>query len=214
LPRKIDAKCSKVGASPEPLFKGQLAELSDQALLEGIRNASEPHFTELYQRYFDRIYNFVHSRIRNHADAEEISQETFVTVFRSIGSYRGQASLLSWIYGVARNLTNNSIRRVQSQNQKLHSVDPEDLMPRPTIGRCAPDEQLFLRRYTRSIREQFESLGDWQKRVFEMRHLENLSISEIAERTDRSSDAIRSSLYRTKRMMLETANLAGEPAAG
>jgi len=205
--------CSRVGASPPPLHRGHLAELSDQALLEGIQNASETHFTELYERYFDRIYNFVHARIRNHADAEEITQETFVTVFRSIDSYRGQASLLSWIFGVARNITNNTIRRAQNQSQKLHSVDPEDLCPKPTIGRCAPDEQLYLQRYARALREQFESLGDWQRRVFEMRHLENLSIPEIAERTERSSDAIRSSLYRIKRMMLETADLAGGQAA-
>jgi len=188
---------------------GSLCELSDQELLEGIRKASERHFNELYNRYFKRIYAFVHGRLRNHADAEEITQETFVSVFRSIENYRGQASLLSWIFGIAKNLSNNSIRRAQNQRQKFDSVEPEHFVPNPSLGACAPDDELHMQRYVQTIREQLESLAEWQRGVFEMRHFENLSIPEIARRTDRSNDAIRSSLYRIKRMMIESAELDG-----
>ncbi|MBW2231692.1 MAG: RNA polymerase sigma factor [Deltaproteobacteria bacterium] len=191
----------------EPM--GSLCELSDQELLEGIRKASERHFNELYNRYFKRIYAFVHGRLRNHADAEEITQETFVSVFRSIENYRGQASLLSWIFGIAKNLSNNSIRRAQNQRQKFDSVEPEHFVPNPSLGACAPDDELHMQRYVQTIREQLESLAEWQRGVFEMRHFENLSIPEIARRTDRSNDAIRSSLYRIKRMMIESAELDG-----
>ena len=48
-------------------------------------------------------------------------------------------------------------------------------------------------------------MAAWRRRVFEMRHLQNLSIPEIAKRTQRSNDAVRSSLYRVKRMMLAAA---------
>ena len=64
-----------------------------------------------------------------------------------------------------------------------------------------------MRLYAEAIEHRMEELATWQRRIFEMRHLENLSIPEIARRTDRSNDAIRSSLYRIKRMMLETAKL-------
>lgn len=180
-----------------------LRELSDQALLEGVQAASRPHFDALYERYFGRIYAFVHGRVRNHADAEEIAQETFVSVFRSIESYRGQASLLSWIFGIAKNLANNAIRRARNQREKLELVDPEHFAPRTSFGSGTPDEELDFRRYTDVIREQMGELADWQRRIFEMRHLQNLSIPEIARRTHRSNDAVRSSLYRIKRMMIE-----------
>lgn len=193
-------------ASPE-----DIRALSDQMLLEGIRAASEPHFDALYDRYFSRIYAFVHARVRNHADAEEIAQETFVSVFKSIDNYRGQASLLSWIFGIAKNLANNAIRRARSQREKLDVVDPEHFAPRPSFGSGAPDEELDFQRYTEIIREQMGALADWQRRIFEMRHLQNLSIPEIARRTHRSNDAVRSSLYRIKRMMLEAADLGGGP---
>lgn len=198
-----DASCS--GSSGNCASGSSLAELNDDQLLEGIRDASERHFNELYERYFPRIYGFVHKRIRNHADTEEIVQETFVTVFRSIDNYRGQSSLLSWIFGIAKNMTNNTIRRSQNQQAKLGSVEPEALAPQPSLVSGGPEEQYGMRCYAETIRTELGSLASWQTEIFEMRHLENLSIREIAERVDRSSDAIRSSLYRVKRLMIESA---------
>lgn len=200
---------AKATGAKEIAPKRSLSEQSDQELLEGIRRASEPHFNELYERYFKRIYSFVHGRVRNHADAEEIAQDTFVSVFRSIENYRGQASLLSWIFGIAKNLANNSIRRSQNQRQKLESVEPDYFIPKPSLGTGSPDEELLMRRYVQIVREQLDSLAEWQRGIFEMRHFENLSIPEIAIRTDRSNDAIRSSLYRIKKMMIDTAELDG-----
>ena len=183
-----------------------LPELSDQQLLDGLRSASELHFSELYNRYFQRIYNFVYNRIRNHADAEEVVQETFTAVFRSFDSYRGQSTLLSWIYGIAKNTVHNAMRRNRNQQQRLESISPEFLRPALSIVSGTPEEQLNLRRYADSVRRRLDSTAEWQSEVFAMRHLENLSISEISKRTDRSSDAIRSSLYRMKRLLVETAS--------
>ena len=182
-----------------------LSAMSDQDLLEGIRAESEPHFAELYTRYFQRIYNFVYARMRNHAEAEEVVQETFLAVFRSFGNYSGQSSLLSWIYGIAKNTTNNHLRRAKSQTERIDLADDEDLIPRASIGEGMPDEQLDLHRFRELLDERLESLSDWQTEIFEMRHFENLSIPEISRRASRSSDAVRSSLYRVKRMFFDAA---------
>jgi RNA polymerase sigma-70 factor (ECF subfamily) len=178
---------------------------SDQELLDGIRAGSDLHFSELYDRYFQRIYNFVFARTRNHAETEEIVQETFLAVFRSFQNYRGQSSLLSWVYGIAKNTTNNSLRRTKSQQERVEIAFEEDLVPRPSIEEGMPDEQLDLRRFREVLSERLGSLAAWQAEIFEMRHFENLSIPEISARTSRSSDAVRSSLYRVKRMFIEAA---------
>ena len=132
---------------PEIGASGSLSERSDQDLLEGIRAASEPHFAELYKRYFQRIYNFVYMRMRNHAETEEVVQETFLAVFRSFQNYRGQSSLLSWIYGIAKNTANNAIRRARSQSERIDLADEEDLLPRSSIGLASPAEQLDMQRF-------------------------------------------------------------------
>jgi RNA polymerase sigma-70 factor (ECF subfamily) len=185
--------------------------MSDQDLLEGIRVQSEAHFAELYSRYFQRIYNFVYARMRNHAETEEVVQETFLAVFRSFGNYRGQSSLLSWIYGIAKNTTNNSLRRAKSQSERIDLAGEADLAPRPSIDLGMPDEQLDLHRFREQLTERLDTLATWQAEIFEMRHFENLSIPEISKRTSRSSDAVRSSLYRVKRMFFDAAMATGTP---
>ena len=185
------------------------ASMSDQELLDGIRRESEVHFAELYNRYFQRIYNFVYTRMRNHAETEEVVQETFLAVFRSFGNYRGQSSLLSWIYGIAKNTTNNSLRRTKSQTERIEMAGEEELFPRSAIDVGMPDEQLDLHRFREQLSERLDTLSAWQAEIFEMRHFENLSIPEISKRTARSSDAVRSSLYRVKRMFFDTAVATG-----
>jgi len=138
-----------------------------------------------------------------------VVQETFLAVFRSFDRYRGQSSLLSWIYGIAKNTANNSIRRAKSQNERIDLADEEDLMPRSSIGIGTPGEQLDLHRFQDQLTLRLDGLADWQAEIFEMRHFENLSIPEISKRTTRSSDAVRSSLYRVKRMFFEAAQASG-----
>lgn len=202
------------GRSDHPEIGGaRVATLTDQELLEGLRAGSERHFGELYGRYFQRIYNFVYARIRNHVECEEIVQETFIAVFRSFENYRGQSSLLSWIYGIAKNTTNNALRRARTQNERIDLVEESELVPNVAVGVHSPDALLDLHRFGDELSMRLEQVADWQAEIFVMRHLENLSIPEISKRTRRSSDAVRSSLYRVKRIFFEAA-LPGSAPSG
>ncbi len=176
---------------------------TDAELLEGIRRSSQEDFTVLYERYFQRVYSFAYTRLRNHADAEEVAQETFTAVFRSIDAYRGQSALLSWIYGIAKNTVNNHLRRARAHEVRLERAQPELARSAWSLDACTPEERLSLRRCADLIGEQLASIADWQAEVFVLRHVENLPISEIARRTSRSNDAVRSSLYRVKRLVVE-----------
>jgi RNA polymerase sigma-70 factor (ECF subfamily) len=200
------------GPGPGPGAMGAMGAMSDEELLKGIQSQSEAHFAELYNRYFQRIYSFVYTRMRNHAETEEVVQETFLAVFRSFQRYRGQSSLLSWVYGIAKNTANNSIRRARSQTERIELADEEDLAPRHSLGIGTPGEELDLHRFQDQLTLRLEGLSDWQAEIFEMRHFENLSIPEISRRTTRSSDAVRSSLYRVKRMFFEAAEASGASA--
>lgn len=175
---------------------------TDLELIESIRAGDEAAFTVLYERYFQRIHNFGYARLRNRADAEEVVQETFTAVFRSIDSYRGQSTLLSWIYGIAKNTINNQLRRSQAHARRIERAETELVRSAQTFDAYTPEERLGYQRCTDAISESLESVSDWQAEVFALRHFENLPIQEIAERMSRSNDAIRSSLYRVKRLVV------------
>ncbi len=190
-------------AATAPPAACSVSASSDRELVLGLRRASEAHFTRLYDHYFQRIYNFSYVRLRNHADAEEVVQETFTAVYRSIDAFRGRSSLSSWIYGIAKNMVNNHIRKARVQESRLEKAEDHVLHPTDSLAVSNPEEHLRLQRYLAEVRVRLESISEWQTEVFELRHLENLSIREIAQRTSRSNDAIRSSLYRVKRLLME-----------
>ena len=74
---------------------------------------------------------------------------------------------------------------------------------RTRAGSCTPEERLSFRRCADAIEAALTSVTSWQAEVFVMRHFENLPIQEIADRMRRSNDAVRSSLYRMKRLVVE-----------
>jgi RNA polymerase sigma-70 factor (ECF subfamily) len=141
--------------------------------------------------------------MRNHADTEEVVQETFTAVFRSIDAFRGKSSVLSWIYGIARNNVNNSIRRSVAREQRVDRAETELVRNLESSSGDTPEESLALQRCRDSLRDQFSVLSDWHAEIFVLRHIENLPIGEIAAKTSRSNDAVRSGLCRVKRRLVE-----------
>lgn len=164
----------------------------------------------LYERYYERIYNFSFLRLRNHADTEEVVQETFTAVFRSIGGFHGRSSILSWVYGIAKNTVNNHIRRNVARQQRVDRAERELVRNHTWSSASCPEDQLTLQRCAESVRDQLAALSDWQAEIFKLRHVDDLSIGEIAARTSRSNDAVRSSLCRVKRLVVEAVE-SGSP---
>jgi len=188
--------------------KAAESKATDDELVESIRGSDHDAFNRLYHRYFQRIYNFSYARLRNHADTEEAVQETFISVFKSIDAYRGESLLVSWIYGIARNTVNNHLRRTRTQRQRLEEARLDLVRTPVSLASCSPEDQLGLQRCADTIAEQPDSVGGWHAQVFIMRHLHNKPIAEIAKEMSRSSDAVRSSLYRVKRLLVEAVDPA------
>ncbi len=177
---------------------------SDAELVAAIRRGHEGAFNVLYERYFQRVYNFAYARTHNRADAEEAVQDTFTAVFKSVGAYSGRSQPLSWIYGIAKNTVNNQLRRAKAHQRRLERAEFALLRSAHSLDACTPEERLGLRRCSEALEQSLGSVSAWQAEAFALRHLENLPIQEIADRMERSNDAIRSSLYRVKRLVIET----------
>jgi RNA polymerase sigma-70 factor (ECF subfamily) len=195
----------------EPTEQAEATGPTDQELVEAIRDSDQLAFNLLYERYFQRIYNFSFARLRDHSETEEVVQETFTSVYRSAMSYRGDSHLVSWIYGIARNTINNHLRRARTYELRIEQARPELARNYTALSSATPEDNLNLQRCADAIREQLESVSDWQAQIFVLRHMENLPIGEIATRTSRSNDAVRSSLYRVKRLLVESVGRDFDP---
>jgi len=83
------------------------AAVTDRALVARFNNGDEGAFVEIMERYRPRIFSVTCGILRNHSDAEEITQDTFIRAHRALGRFRGDSSLATWLHRIAANLSRN-----------------------------------------------------------------------------------------------------------
>jgi RNA polymerase sigma-70 factor (ECF subfamily) len=121
----------------------------------------------------------------------------FEAVFNCIDRFEGRAELVVWIYGIARNIINNRLRR----RGGVRLLSLSDLPPEAGPIDLGPQPLAEAREVLHRVRQAIEELPPEQRRILELRHGERLAIREIASRLGRSEDAVKSSLYRARRAL-------------
>jgi RNA polymerase sigma-70 factor (ECF subfamily) len=175
---------------------------SDAELVNKILAGSVEHFDLLYEAYFPRVYRFALKRLRDSAEAEDVSQEVFLTVFRVLGSYQGGSSLLVWIFGITRNTVNRRFRRKRPGMVSLDSDSAAEVSSKTAPPDAAVEARRVLRRCEEIIDHELTPL---QRRIFHLKHLRSQSIRAIAAALGKSEDAIKANLYRMRRSIAEGA---------
>jgi RNA polymerase sigma factor (sigma-70 family) len=89
--------------------------LNEQELIDGLRRGDEMAFKELVTVYQDRIYNTCIGIVQNAEDAEDVTQEVFIQVYRSIDNFKGESKLSTWLYRIA---TTRSLDLLRSRKSK------------------------------------------------------------------------------------------------
>ena len=172
----------------------------DEALVDRVRGGDVAAFDALYRRYFARIYRFLDRRLNNRADVEETVQEVFINLFSSLDGFRGEAPFAAWVFGLTRRTLANRFKRKRAATVPL-PADDADLVEEgvPTTDpHLAYEFNERLQRLQRGVDE----LSSDQWELFRLRHLENRSIEEIAQQLAKSEDAVKSHLYRARKVLL------------
>lgn len=175
---------------------------SDQALVEDILRGSREHFELLYESYFPRVYRFALKRLGDPAEAEDVAQEVFFTVYRALESYQGTAPLLIWIFGITRNTVNRRFRRARPRLESLDAPEAREIAGRSTPTDRAVDARRMLELCENVIQQDLTPL---QRRIFHLKHLRRQSIRNIADALGKSEDAIKANLYRMRRAIAQNA---------
>lgn len=165
---------------------------SEQELVE--RAQQDPlAFGALYERYVDRIYNYVYHRVGNHHDAEDLTARTFYRALAHIGQYvdRG-APFSAWLYRIAHNLVANWHRdRVRRQTIAIDDVD----MEKP--GQESLQEQAEAKERAELLLRAVRRLSPERQQLLILKFSEGLSNVEIGQIMGRSEGAIKSLYHRT-----------------
>jgi RNA polymerase sigma-70 factor (ECF subfamily) len=179
--------------------------LTDEALVDRIRGGETALFDLLYDRYFPRVYRFLDRRLPSRADTEETVQEVFINLFASLHGFRGEAPFAAWVFGLTRRTLAARFKRKRPQTVPLVADDEEQTARVPSAIAQTPDPheayecQELLGRMSRAVRE---DLSEEQWTLFRLHHLENRSIQDIARTFAKSEDAVKSHLYRARKLLL------------
>ena len=180
---------------------------SEKQLIQRLKNRDERAFNEVVLRYQDRVYKIVFRMLNNRQEAEDITQEVFVTVFKSIGSFREEARFSTWLYRIATNHSKNRIKYLSRRN--FHRATPlEDAgelsgqKEGPTMFLQAlvpqPDKLVEGRQAQANLHRALNELDEEHRALIVLRDLEHLSYQEICEISGLPEGTVKSRLHRAR----------------
>jgi RNA polymerase sigma-70 factor (ECF subfamily) len=178
---------------------------SDDELIARARAKDFAAFETLLGRYEDKVYRLAFRIVRNETDAKEILQETFVSIWRKLDTFKGDSQFGSWVYRIA---TNAALMRLRSQ-RRHPEVSTEELpigyldnygqpMPAGENWSKRPDDQLQSSELRTHIQTAVDGLPDIYRTVFIVRDVEGLSTEETAEALGISVPTVKTRLHRAR----------------
>ncbi len=178
---------------------GEAPVTDEQALVDRLAVGDRSAFQELVEAHKKKVYYLAYDMLGNGSDAEDVSQEVFIKVFRSFGTFKRGARLGSWIYRIAYNTCIDHLRK---RDTTPEAVETQVLEARPesevafTAASVDPlraaERELLQRRIERAL----EKVSPQEKAVFLLRHYDDLMLKDIAEALGLSVGSVKSYLFR------------------
>ncbi|MEM1127705.1 MAG: sigma-70 family RNA polymerase sigma factor [Bacteroidota bacterium] len=174
--------------------------LDVDAILRGDRMA----FGQLVQQESPRLYRMAYRMLRDESEAQSVVQETFLQAFQGLGSFRREAKLTTWLYGIGLNLARGVLRK-QRRYQPLDEEGMDRLQPTFMNGMRAsevvawnPEQYAEAEDRHRLVHEAIGQLPEAYRTVVLLRDIEQLSTTEAAEALGISEGALRVRLHRAR----------------
>jgi RNA polymerase sigma-70 factor (ECF subfamily) len=160
----------------------------DEALVRRAQKGDRDAFLALYNRYFDKVYNRVKSKVPP-ADVEDVTQEIFIAVVRSLKGFKHRSRFNTWLYTIVNRQVADFYRKYYRRGGKAVSLeDNEVFMPSTTFSDYGSDERVWIQGALRQLPEHYQE-------IVLMRFADGLTFAQIAQERGQSLEATKS-LYR------------------
>lgn len=173
----------------------------ERSLVQRAQNGDEQAFSTLFQTHKKRVYSVCLLMTKDVADAEDLTQEAFLQVFRSVGSFRGDSAFSTWLYRVAVNTVLMKLRRRKAP--PLVSLDEPVSSESPSLRRDVgkADASLFSAIDRIALRRAMLELPEGCRRIFALHEVEGYQHHEIAKMLECSVGNSKSQLHKAKMKM-------------
>lgn len=183
----------------------------DEQLLRRLQQRDERAFVECVQRYQAQVFRLLYRMLGDRHEAEDVAQEVFVTVFKSIDSFRGESRFSTWLYRIAANQCKNRLkylgRRGRRGRETLDDASERDLQEARAQGlapgHTGPDQVLEGAQLDALVQRGIASLDEEHRELVILRDMEGLSYEEICQITGLPEGTVKSRLHRARLALKE-----------
>jgi RNA polymerase sigma-70 factor (ECF subfamily) len=202
-----DARSSKECISKKaalPAFPCASEKLCEAEAIQRARNGDREVFEYLYRLHSRRVYAVCLRMVGNTAEAEDLTQETFLLLLRKIHTFRGESAFSTWLHRLAVNLV---LMRLRKKSPPIVSIeaasDPDDETASPSIDIGAPDLLLEGSIDRINLERCLKRLPAGYRAVFVLHDIQGYQHNEIAEITGRSVGVSKSQLHKARTRLRE-----------
>ena len=177
----------------------------EKKLVERICGGDMTAFQRLVEQYKKKVYYLANDILGDHHEAEDISQEVFIKVFRFIKKFRKDAKLSSWIYKITVN-TSIDVKRKKTkkthifmEDSQMESIQQDSSLTGTRINN--PEHRAEVNMLQSRIEQLLHKVSPKERSVFVMRYYNEFKTTEIAEALNVSTNTIKSLLFRAKKKL-------------
>ena|SRR5690606_11443119 len=182
-----------------------LKRLEDTDLVDMAKEGDKDAFGELYERYIEKIYNYIYYRTGNHHDAEDITARVFFRAMAHIETYTERGvPFQAWLYRIAHNLVANWHR-----DRGRRKVIPLDEFIATSLKSESPDRQAEDNEEREALLAAIRRLPEERQQLLILKFVDHLSNAEIGDIMNRTEGAIKSLYHRTLIALRDELQLGG-----
>jgi RNA polymerase sigma-70 factor (ECF subfamily) len=205
--------------NPQPSLRTPHAADPDVRLMLRVRDGDEGAFADLLARYGPRIFGHFYRTLGDRQEAEDLTQEVFLRVYRARERYQPRARFATWLFHITQNVARNALRSRRRHPQLRLSALGDRLSAREDAGsppvadgrwpvadsRCEePSRPVERAEAARVVRAAVSGLGGRQRTAVELHQFEDWTYTQVAARMAMSPEAAKSLLYRARNQLRES----------
>ncbi len=170
----------------------------DRQLVTAILAGDADSFTRLHELYARRLYRFAVKRLGDPTEAEDVVQDVFLEVHRCLASWQGRSALLTWMFGIAHHQLCRRFRRKTPNGISLDQLEASA----PVAPEVPSDRRVDAARMLAVCADTLdEDVSPAQQEIFDLYYGDNRPTRAIAKDLGKSNQAVKISLFRTRRAM-------------
>jgi RNA polymerase sigma factor (sigma-70 family) len=173
-------------------------ERTDSELVQECLAGGGDSFEELVARYKKLVYSVIYKFTRDNEEANDLSQEVFIKIYKSLGKYDPQYKFSTWAVKVATNICLDSVRR-----KRLNTVSLDGMENR-TGSANTPEERFIRKERSMAVREAISELPEIYRLPIILYHQKGMSYREIADALDKPMSIIKNRIFRARLVLKES----------